>query len=77
MSLRQAVAAVLAVGLGTVLIAYPAALVRVHTLGRLPHDRGGSYGEDPELSARWRWGIRVLGVVCVALGLFFGYQFLA
>lgn len=77
MTTRQVLAAVVAVVLGALLIAYPAALVRVHTVGRVPHDRGGKYGEDAPLSARWRWGIRALGVVCVALGLFFAYQVLA
>lgn len=77
MSWRQALAAVLAVGLGLVLVAYPEALVRVHTVGRVPNDRGGSWGEDGGLDSRWQWVIRAVGVVCVALGAFFAYQFLA
>jgi ABC-type hemin transport system ATPase subunit len=76
MTLRQALAAVLAVVLGAVLVAYPDALVRVHTLGRLPHDRGGSYGEDATVATHWQWLIRAVGVVCVGLGVFFGYQVL-
>jgi hypothetical protein len=77
MTLRQALAAVLAVALGVVLITYPEALVRVHTVGRVPGDRGGSYGEDGTLDARWQWLIRGLGAVCVVLGLYFASQFLA
>lgn len=74
---RQALAAVVAVALGAVLIVYPEALVRVHTVGRVPHDRGGKYGEDASLSAHWRWVIRAVGVVCIVLGLYFASQFLA
>lgn len=76
MSWRQGLAAVLALGLGAVLIVHPAALVRVHTLGRVPGDRGGSYGQDKPVPDRWQHAIRALGVLCIGFGLYFGYQFL-
>ncbi len=63
--LRTTLALVLGVGLGLVLIAYPDAVVRVHTAGRVPHDRGGEYGEDSNLSDWWRRGVQALGGVMV------------
>lgn len=72
MDARSLLAAVLGVLLGVVLVAYPEAVVRVHTAGRLPHDRGGEYGADGDLSARSRRLVRVVGVLLVLAGLYFG-----
>lgn len=70
--LRTLLAAVLGVGLGVVLLAYPDVVVRVHTAGRLPHDRTGEYGNDASTPGRWRRIVQLVGVASVALGLYFG-----
>lgn len=72
MDVRTALAAVLGVGLGLLLVAYPEAVVRAQTAGRLPHDRGGRYGEDPDASRRWRLLVRGLGLVAILFGLYLG-----
>lgn len=69
---RTALAAVLGVGLGLVLVAFPTAVIRVHTVGRLPDDRGGEYGQPSEPSRRWRLIVRAIGVVLIVGGLYFG-----
>ena len=74
MDFRTGLAAVLGVGLGLVLIAYPDAVVRVQTAGRLPHDRGGEYGQDGDLPRRWRLLVRALGLGAVAFGLSLGLR---
>ncbi|PSQ15881.1 hypothetical protein BRD00_12775 [Halobacteriales archaeon QS_8_69_26] len=72
--LRETLAAVLGVALGLVLIAYPEAVVRVHTVGRVPGNRRGEYGDDATIPDTWRWAVRVAGVACVAVGLFVGIR---
>ncbi|MFB6353108.1 MAG: hypothetical protein ABEJ92_03390 [Halobacteriales archaeon] len=68
---RTVLAAALGVGLGLVLLAFPAAVVRVQTVGRLPHDRGGEYGRSGEPPRRWLLVVRGLGAVLVLVGLGF------
>jgi len=72
MDLRTALAAVLGVGVGLVLLAYPEAVIRAHTAGRVPHDRGGEYGDDATPPARWRRLLRVVGAATLLAGLYFG-----
>ena len=72
MELRTALAAVLGIGLGVVLLAYPEAVLRVQTAGRLPQDRGGEYGRDAETSRRLRLFVRALGAGFVLFGLYLG-----
>ncbi|NHN60585.1 MULTISPECIES: hypothetical protein [Halorussus] len=72
MDLRTALAAVLGVGLGLFVLAYPEAVVRMHAAGRRPTGRGGEYGEDSPATDRWRLVVRVVGVALVAAGLYFG-----
>lgn len=72
MDLRSVLAAVLGVGLGVLLVVAPEALVRVHTVGRVPGQRGGEYGADDALSERTRRLVQLLGVACVAVGLYVG-----
>jgi hypothetical protein len=59
--LRTVLAAVLGIGLGLVLIAFPAAVIRVQTVGRLPHDRGSEYGQGSEPPERWLVVVRGVG----------------
>jgi hypothetical protein len=69
---RDLLAAVLGVGLGLVLVAAPGVVVRAQTAGRLPSDRGGEYGTDADVPARWRLLVRGVGVALVAVGLYVG-----
>ena len=69
--LRTLLAAVLGVGLGALLVAYPEAVIRAQTAGRLPHDQGGEYGGS-SVPDRWRRLVRLLGVVVLVVGVYFG-----
>ena len=71
--LRTILAAVLGVGLGLVLLAFPAAVVRVQTVGRLPHDRGGGYGQAAEPPRSWILVVRGIGIALVLAGGYFGW----
>jgi hypothetical protein len=70
--LRTLVAAVLGVGLGALLVAYPEAAIRAQTAGRLPHDRGGGYGSASSVPDRWRRLVQLLGVAVLVVGVYFG-----
>lgn len=70
--LRTLIAAVLGVGLGALVIAYPEVVIRAQTTGRVPHDRGGEYGSASSVPDRWRLLVRALGVVVLLVGLYFG-----
>jgi hypothetical protein len=72
MDVRTVLAAVLGVGLGVVLVVWPEGVVRAQTTGRLPQDRGGEYGSDSSVSDRWLRLVRLLGLVSVGFGLYFG-----
>ncbi|ELZ26636.1 hypothetical protein C475_08782 [Halosimplex carlsbadense 2-9-1] len=72
MDYRTLLAAVLGVGLGAVLIAAPEAILRAHTVGRVPGERGGEYGTDDEPGDGVRRLIRVVGGALVLAGLYFG-----
>jgi hypothetical protein len=71
--IRTALAAVLGIGLGLLLVAAPESVIRAQTAGRLPSDRGGEYGDDAAVSARTRRLVQGLGVAVVGLGLYFGW----
>lgn len=69
---RTVAAAVLGLGLGALCVVYPEAVIRVQTVGRMPHDRTGDYGEDAAAPDRWRWFVRLVGVVALLAGGYFG-----
>lgn len=69
---RTLLAAVLGLLLGAVCLVAPGAVVRVQLAGRRPTGRGGEYGTDT-VPDRWRQLVRVLGVVLVVAGGYFGY----
>jgi hypothetical protein len=75
--LREAIAAVLGVAVGLLLVAYPAAIVRIHTAGRVPDGRHGDYGTDGAPPATWLWLVRAIGAVAILVALFIGYRLLA
>ena len=70
--LRTLLAAVLGVGLGALFVAYPEVVIRAQTAGRVPHDRSGEYGSASSVPDRWRLLVRVLGVVVLVVGVYFG-----
>jgi len=74
---RELLAAVLGVGLGLFIIAFPDAMIRIHMAGRGPAGRHGEYGEDGSFPRRWRLGVRAVGVIVVLIGLFFASQVLS
>jgi hypothetical protein len=71
MALREALAAVLGIGLGLLFVAQPGAIVRIHTAGRRPQDRGGEYGSDRDIPERWRRLVQAVGVGCILAGGYF------
>ena len=70
--LRTILAAVLGIGLGALFLAYPEAVIRVQTAGRVPHDRGGEYGSASSIPDRWRRLVQLLGVAVLVAGVYFG-----
>ncbi len=70
--LRTLVAAVLGIGLGALLVAYPEAVIRAQTAGRVPHDQRGEYGSASPVPDRWRRLVRLLGVAVLVIGVYFG-----
>ena len=73
---RTLAAAALGVLLGLLLVVAPDSVVRIHTAGRLPSDRSGEYGTDSAVPDRWRRVVRAVGVVLIAVGLYFGWTLL-
>lgn len=65
--LRMILTVVLGAGLGLVLIAFPELVVRTHTVGRLPQDRSGDYGEAGEIPSQWRRIVQAVGVILVLI----------
>ena len=74
MDLRTLLAAVLGLGLGLLFVAYPDAVVRAQTAGRLPDDRRGEYGDESSASTRTRRLVQGIGVLIDLAGLWFAGQ---
>jgi hypothetical protein len=74
MALRETLAAVLGVGLGLFLVAFPDAVIRLQMVGRVPGNHHGEYGEDGAYPRSWRLLVRAIGVVVVLAGLYFASQ---
>jgi len=70
MDLRTLLAAVLGVGLGAFLLAYPEAVIRAHLAGRGAPGRTGEYGDDSP-PARWRRLVQLVGIAGLLAGLYF------
>lgn len=71
---RTLLAAALGVGLGFFFLAAPAAVVRVHLVGRRPHGGNSEYGQAHQPPATWLWVVRAVGVALIGAGLFFGWR---
>lgn len=65
--LRQVLAVGLGLVLGVLCVAFPQAVIRLQTAGRVQGSRRGPYGEDGEFPATWTWVVRALGVACLAV----------
>ncbi|MFB6163888.1 MAG: hypothetical protein ABEJ31_01905 [Haloarculaceae archaeon] len=74
MALREVLAAVLGIGFGAFVLAFPEFVVRVQTVGRVPGQRRGPYGQDGAPPAWALWLVRALGAVAVLVGLYIGSQ---
>jgi hypothetical protein len=77
MDVRTLLASALGVGLGLLLVAAPGVVLRAHTVGRAPHDRGGDYGEDGAPPARLRRLVQAVGVAVALFGLYLGVDAVA
>jgi hypothetical protein len=71
-ALRTLLAAVLGIGIGILLLAYPETVIHIQTAGRIPSDRSGEYGTDAPVSDRWRRVAQLVGGASLGLGLYFG-----
>lgn len=69
---RELLAAVLGIGLGIVIVAFPQFVVKIHTLGRGPQDRHGEFGTHA-VEGKWLWVVRAIGVLVLLGGAYFGY----
>ncbi|WP_136716019.1 hypothetical protein [Halorientalis salina] len=70
---RELIAAVLGVGFGLFLVAFPQAFVRSWTAGRgRPDPSRGEYGADGSTPEKWLWVVRGAGVLVAAIGIGFG-----
>jgi len=66
--LTEALAAILGVGFGALMVAYPGVVLAVQTAGTRPDRRRGAGG-------RMETVVRVVGVASVLAGLFFASSF--
>jgi hypothetical protein len=73
--LRTALAAVLGIAVGALMVAFPEVVIRVQTAGSRP-DRQPGPGGEPRLGSLWTNAIRAIGAILVLGGLFFASQFL-
>jgi len=74
MALRELLAAVLSIGLGVFFIAFPEAIIQIHTAGRYPNGRHGEYGTDGDSSRKWQLVVRGVGVLAIVVGLWIAAQ---
>lgn len=69
--LREALAAVLGVGMGLMFVVYPGLVLRVQTAGTRPDRQPGPGGQTRDLGGMWYWLIRGVGVVMLVGGMYF------
>jgi hypothetical protein len=73
--LTEALAAILGVGFGALMVAYPGVVLAVQTAGTRPDRRRGAGGGAPGDGGRMETVVRVVGVASVLAGLFFASSF--
>ncbi|MFB6299091.1 MAG: hypothetical protein ABEH65_02400 [Halobacteriales archaeon] len=74
--LRTLLAAVLGIVIGVLCLVYPGAIIRIQTVGRLPHDRSGEYGAGATTPERWRRIVQAVGLGVLVVGAYFGVTLL-
>lgn len=72
--LREALAAILGVGLGLLFVAFPGLVIRIQTAGTRPDRQPGPTGESPGDIGMWYWLIRGLGALFILGGLYFAVR---
>ncbi|MFB6267070.1 MAG: hypothetical protein ABEI31_05365 [Halodesulfurarchaeum sp.] len=76
-AIRDLLAVILGVAFGIALIAAPRTVLRLSVFIGPNRRRRGDYGTDGAIPDRWTWVARGLGVLCLALAAFIGYQIYA
>lgn len=72
--IRELLAVVLGIGLGTVLVVAPRVALRLSVFLGPQRRRRGDYGTDDHIPERWVWIVRALGIACIAIAAVIGYQ---
>jgi len=72
---RDALAAVLAIGIGLAAVVAPGAVLRLQfAVYGADTGRHGEYGGERELDDRLRWVVRAVGVTVLGVGVYIGIQ---
>jgi hypothetical protein len=72
--LRVALAAVLGIAVGALMVAFPEVVIRVQTAGSRPDRQPGPAGEG-NVGGLWTNAIRVIGALFLLGGLYFASRF--
>ena len=72
--LRELLAVVLGALVGVALLAAPRAAIKLSVLADGNRRQRGEYGTDDPVPDRWLWTARALGVACLAIAAWIGYQ---
>lgn len=71
---RELLAVVLGVLLGSALFAAPRTILQLSAFIGPNRRRRGDYGTDEAIPDRWMWVARGFGVVCLAIAAFIAYR---
>jgi hypothetical protein len=72
--LRELLAVVLGGLLGVALLAAPRTALRLSVFVGPSRRRRGDYGTDQPVADHWAWGVRALGLACLAIAAVISYQ---
>jgi hypothetical protein len=73
--LTEALAAILGVGFGALMVAYPGVVLAVQTGGTRPDRQPGPGGDAPTGNGLWETLVRVVGIGFVLAGFYFASLF--
>lgn len=71
--LRELLAIGLGFGLGIGLLLAPRTAIRLSVVNG-QRGRRGEYGTDDPIPDHWAWVVRVLGLACIVVAAFIGFQ---
>ncbi|SDM99165.1 hypothetical protein SAMN04487949_3093 [Halogranum gelatinilyticum] len=71
---RELLAVVLGAALGIGLLVAPRTALRLSVFVGQNRRRRNEYGADDVIPDRWAWTVRGLGVACLAIATYIGYQ---